>query len=95
MQNRGRATSTAAVSQNGVEATGGKEQWRRKTFSETIRFFPNAAYVEHSDKGEPCWGGHSGWRQSFLTATSNGQTMEGLPLKIEEEHDEGFGFWNI
>jgi hypothetical protein len=40
-------------------------------------------------------GGRSGWRQSFLTANSNGQTMEGLPLKIEEEHDEDFGFWNI
>ncbi len=39
--------------------------------------------------------GHSGWRQSFLTANGNGQKLESLPLKIEEEHDEGFGFWNI
>jgi hypothetical protein len=31
--------------------------WRRKTLSETIRFFPNEAYVEQSDKGEPCWVG--------------------------------------
>jgi hypothetical protein len=63
--------------------------------SETISFFPNEAYVERSDKGEPCRVGHSGWRWCFLTANSNGQKMEGLPLKIEEEHDEGFGFWNI
>jgi hypothetical protein len=46
---------------------------------------------------DSCWGRVSGRELAaeLFDCNSDGQKMEGLPLKIAEEHDEGFGFWNI